>query len=128
MLKGFGNKEILVSDSRDVNTLVLNYILSTKFSVKESKKPLFSSESLSDVSENNFLRILDGKFKVKKESHNKRPLYLHSDKEIQLYAKIKKIKGEPKKRDKRIQELFGKFITKNPDLEHNIVNAFEQLG
>ena len=55
------------------------------------------------------------------------PLYFHSDKEIQLYAKLKKIRGEQKKRDGRIQSLFSKFITKNPDLEHNIVNAFDQL-
>jgi hypothetical protein len=127
MLKNYGTKEIPISASDDLNTKVLNYILATKFSVKFSSKPPFSSENLSDVSEENFLKVLDGKFKRKKTAQNKRPLYLHSDKEIQLYARLKRIKGTIKKRDKRIQALFAKFMAKNPDLEHNVVNAFEQL-
>lgn len=127
MLENQHLKEILISHSEDLNTRILNHILATKFSVKFSSKPFFSSENLSDASEENFLKILDGKFKRKKVFEKKRPLYFHSDKEIELYAKLKKIKGEPTKRNKRIQELFAKFMVKNPDLEHNVVNAFEQL-
>ncbi len=121
-------KEILVSRSNDLNTRVLNHIISTKFLIKESNKPFFSSENLSDVSEEKFLKILDGKFKKKKTFEKKGPLYMHSDKEILLYAKLKKISGEPAERNKRIQTLFSKFMVKNPDLEHNVVNAFEQLN
>ncbi len=128
MLENQYLKEIPISASDDINTKVLNNILATKFSVKFCAKPFFSSENLSDASEENFLKVLDGKFKRKEIIEKKRPLYLHSDKEIQLYAKLKGIKGKLKSRDKRIQALFSKFLTKNPDLEHNIVNAFEQLN
>jgi len=121
-------RKIPISASESLNTKVLNHILEKKFSVKFSSKPLFSSENLSDVSEKNFLKVLDGKFKREKTAEKIRPLYLNSDKEIQLYAKLKGIKGTSKKRDKRIQALFSKFIVKNPDLEHNIVNAFKQLS
>ncbi len=127
LMKGFGVKEIAVSDSVDLNTRVLNHILNTKFQIKKSKRPFFSSKNLSDISEERFLKMLDGNFRIKKKTEEKGPLHLHSDKEIQLYAKLKKINGETRKRDKGIQELFEKFMIKNPDLEHNIVNAFEQL-
>jgi hypothetical protein len=126
MLRELKSNVVLLSNSLDLNTQVLNQILKTKFLTEESKKPSFSSKNLSDLSEEIFSEILKGNFKsIKKE--RKIPLKFHSDKEIQLYAKFKKIKGEMKKRDKRIQTLFEKFMKKNPDLEHNIVNAFEQL-
>ena len=128
MLKDKADKEIPISKMKDLNTQVLNNIIKTKFSTKESKKPLFSSDNLSGISEKVFLNILNGKFgNGGKPITENRPLYLHSDKEIQLYAKFKKIKGISKKRDAKIQNLFKKFMIKNPDLEHNVVNAFGQL-
>ena len=74
MLKNRADNEIFISASDDLNTKVLNYILATKFSLKFSAKPFFSSENLSDVSEENFLKILDGKFKRKKTTQNKNQL------------------------------------------------------
>ena len=51
------------------------------------------------------------------------PLYFLSDKEIRLYAKIKKIKGKLFEREGKI-ESFLKFLEqKNPDIRHNVVNA-----
>lgn len=127
MLKNVFCKEINVSSEEDLNTKVLNYVLATKLHVKFSAKPFFSYRNLSDISEDNFLKILDGKFKRKKKEINNMPLYFHSDKEIQLYAKLRKIEGKERVRNKRVRELFDKFMIKNPDIEHNVVNAFEQL-
>ncbi len=117
-------KNIILKKSNDLNTKVLKSVLQKKFQVKTGK-PTLKSENLSDFAEEIFQNIIKGKFKFKIQ---KSPLMDLSDKEIQLYAKIKKIKGNIKKRNPRIQKLFRKFMKKNPDLEHNIVNAYYQLN
>jgi hypothetical protein len=128
MLGSMHNKLLKISSLPDLNTQVLNKILELRFQVVESKKPFFSSENLSDASEKIFLKLLKGKFEgIKPLDDKKRPLYFISDREIELYANIKKINGLKSKRNKKIQELFSKFMKNNPDLEHNIVNAFKQL-
>lgn len=56
------------------------------------------------------------------------PLYFLSDKEIMLYAKIKKIKGKiPGNKDKKIENFIKEIEKKNPDIRHNIVNAVLKL-
>jgi hypothetical protein len=54
-------------------------------------------------------------------------LHYLTDTEIDLYAGLKNIKGKERQENRKIKELFSKFRDKNPDLEHNIVNAFEQM-
>lgn len=128
MLKDSARDEIPISPSKDLNTVVLNSILKSKFKTKISKAPIFSSENLSDAAEDIFFNLLRGKFKGMKPSDSKnRPLYYLSDEEVKLYATIKKIKGAKTVRNKKIQELFSRFKKNNPDLEHNIVNAFQQI-
>jgi hypothetical protein len=122
------NRKIVLKTSDDLNTIVLKHILETKFPVSFSTKSSFSSDNLSDISEKSFNNILNGKFEEPKNSSKlKMPLSDISDKEIKVYASLVGLKGKKKKRDKRIQELFERFMKKNPDLEHNIVNAVEQL-
>ena len=118
-------KEGTPLSANTLNTIVLKKVLEKKFKVKFNTKPIFSSDNLSQVAEDTFKNILDGKFIGPKP--NDKPLYFISDKEIELYAKLTKIKGAKRKQDKKIQILFNKFLKKNPDLEQNIVNALFQV-
>lgn len=93
------------------------------------RKGKINLESLDNIS-NAVLYIImyDDKNKFKKLLPQNQPLYFLSDKEILLYAKIKKISGklENKQKDKKLKGIdnFIKTIEeKNPDLRHNIVNA-----
>jgi hypothetical protein len=126
MMKG-SLREIKIKKGSDLNAYVLKYVLEKKFSVSFSTKGL-SFDNLSLVSEEIFGNILGGKFEGKKPSDDGgMPLYFLSDAEIELYASLVGLKGGKRKSDKHVQELFEKFMKKNPDLEHNIVNAFSQL-
>lgn len=120
------NKVIILKKSSSLNTAVLKKILQTKFQVKQATKPNLSSENLSQIAEDIFKNILNGKFKEKFKTNN--PLLYLSDREIELYAKLKNIKGKKRKQDKKIQILFSKFLKKNQDLELNIIKAHFQLN
>jgi len=123
------NRIFRIKKSEDLNTIVLKYVLEQKFNVVFSNKPNIISDNLSDVSEKSFVNLLNGIFSglLPKENGVGIPLYFHSDKELNLYAKLRNLNGTLRKRDEKIQELFSKFIEKNPDLEINIVKAFGQL-
>jgi len=119
-----------LTKSNNTNTIILKQILEKKFKIKFSTKPNFSSENMSDIAEQSFEKILKGNFNLtnqKPESKPHKPLYFHSDKEIELYAKLKKISNKKRKTNKRIQTLFIKFQKNNQDLENNIVNAVQMV-
>jgi len=120
------NKIIILKKSNDLNTAVLKNIIETKFKVKFGEKPNMSSENLSQFAEDVFKNILKGNFKnpIPKNA----PLSQLSDKEVELYAKLKNIKGAKRKQNKKIQKLFNKFLKKNQDLELNIVKAIGQIN
>ncbi|MDP2947217.1 MAG: hypothetical protein Q8N88_03810 [Nanoarchaeota archaeon] len=118
------NRLIKLKNSSDLNTTILKQILEQKFKIEFSIKPNFSSENLSEVAEKIFKNILVGKFTGPKPKDKiSRPLYFHSDKEVELYAELKNISGKKRKPDDKIRSLFEKFIGKNPDLEINVVKA-----
>jgi len=119
------NKPITLKKSNSLNTQVLKKILQTKFQVKHSSKPNLSSDNLSQIAEDIFKNILKGNFNYKPKTNA--PLQFVSDKEIELYAKLTNTKGTKRKQDKKIQTLFQKFLTKNQDLELNIIKAINQL-
>jgi len=121
-----GSREIVLKKSSDLNTAVLEAVLEKKFRVSTKGKPNLSSDNLSQCAEDTFKNILRGKYKG--PSPDNKPLYFLSDREIELYAKLKDIRGVKRKRDRRIQELFERFLKKNPDLELNIVRATRQLN
>jgi hypothetical protein len=124
-----GNKLISLKRLNDLNTKILKKVLETKFHIKYSAKPNFSSENLSEAAEDTFENLLLGKFSGPKPLDKiKRPLYFHSDKEIELYSKLTNIKGTKRKQNKKVQGLFNKFLKKNKDLELNIVKALAQLN
>ncbi len=118
-------KIITLKKSNNLNTKVLKQILETKFQVKFSVKPNISADNLSQTAEDIFARIIKGNFNHKTKPS---PLLHISDKEIELYASLKKIKGTKRKQDKKIQNLFNKFLKKNQDLELNILKAQNQIN
>ena len=120
------NKIIKLKYSTNLNTKVLKTVLGTKFQVKFTSKPNISSDNLSQLAEDIFKNILQGKF-TEPKSYNK-PLQFLSDKEVELYAKLTNIKGSKRKQNKKIQTLFEKFLKKNQDLELNIIKASNQLS
>lgn len=123
-------KVFSIKEDNSLNSNVLKQILSQKFKVMYSKKPNTSSENLSDVAEKTFENILKGDFNGPKPKQGNliRPLYFHSDKELEVYAKLKEIKGEKHSRNKQVQDLFNKFMKKNPDLEINVIKALMQIS
>lgn len=133
----------------DLNTLVLRFVLERKFDVRfalgnpscppptapnklvksKSRLGVFSSVNLSEVSEMIFKNVLKGNFNKKglRPEELKAPLYFLSDAEVELYARLVGVKGSKRKKDKKIQELFSRFMKKNPDLERNVVKGWGQL-
>ena len=120
------DKIIKIKKSSDLNTIILKEILETKFKVKISTKSNLSSDNLSQVAEDIFKNVIKGRYKG--SSPDNKPLYFLSDKEVELYAKLKNIKGDKRKRDKKIQLLFEKFLIKNQDLELNVIKAMAQFN
>jgi hypothetical protein len=119
------SREFILKKSDSLNTKVLIFILKKNFSVKFSNKSNIDDLCLSDFAESDFESVIAGKFGKKEK--NKSPLGDLGDEEIELYAKLKKIKGKKKKRNQKIQSLFDKFRKKNQDLEHNVMNAWGQI-
>lgn len=115
-----------IKKDKDLNTNVLVQVLKSKFQVELSDKPNIKSENLSQIAENVFSEVLKGNFN-KSKSKIISPLYYLSNNEIKIYANLKKIKGKSRRENKKINSLFKKFTEKNLDLEHNIVNAFNQI-
>jgi len=132
--KWLSSKEGAPGGANTLNAKVLKQILETKFTVKmthDSRLTTHDSSNLSQIAEDIFKKILKGNFKPTTNSQQlidtKTPLLYLSDKEVELYAKLKNIKGIKRKQNKKIQTLFKKFLTKNQDLELNIIKAAEQI-
>jgi len=120
------NKIITLMKSDGLNTQVLEKIIEKKFKVNWGTKPNISTDNLSQIAEDTFKTILKGNFK--KQITKNAPLAQLSDREVELYAKLTKTKGTKRKQDKKIQNLFDKFLKKNQDLELNVVKAIGQLN
>lgn len=120
------DKIILLKNDKSINYQILKNIIEKKFQVKESNNPNLLNDNLSQASEDIFKNLLKGTFEG--PTPQKSPLYFLSDKELELYAKLKNIEGKKRTGDEKIQKLFEKFLKKNQDLELNIVKALSQLG
>ncbi len=117
------NRIILLRKSDNSN--ILQSILEKKFIVKLGDK--FSAETLSEIAEQIFNNISKGNFSGPKPKDSLcRPFYFVSEKELEVYAKLKSLKYTKRKENMKVKSLLNKF-SKNPDIEHNIVNAFLQL-
>jgi len=120
------DKIFTLKKSTNLNTTVLKKIIEKKFEVNFSTKPNISADNLSQEAEDIFKQILKGNFK--KQIPKNAPLAQLSDKEVELYAQLTRIKGTKRKQDEKIQSLFDKFLKKNQDLELNVVKAIGQLN
>ena len=120
------NKIFTIKNDNTLNAKILKQILETKFQVKYSTNPNTSSANLSQIAEDIFKNIIKGKFNNPQPTSA--PLTYLSDKEIKLYAKLKNIEGKERKQNKKIQNLFNKFLNNNQDLEINILKAQGQIN
>ena len=104
--------------ARIINNLIKNL---------PERKGKLSDENLNDISNKIIEIIMYSKVNdLKKLLPKNQPLYFLSDKEIELYAKINKIKekiDKPKSNLKEIDNFIAKIEEKNPDIRHNIVEA-----
>ena len=113
----------------------INHIIRKLHLLKLSKrKGKLSDKSLNDISNTILYTVMYKKInELSKLLPKNQPLYFLSDKEIKLYAKLKKIKNtekiqnKPKKKDKnklKPIDFFIKEIEKqSPDIRHNIVES-----
>ncbi len=111
-----------------LNAKVINSIIKNL----PKRKGKISEENLDDIS----LAVLNEMISGKAENLSKflpvnQPLYFLSDKEVELYAKIKGIKGKIKKskeKEEKINNFIKKIEQKNPDIRHNIIKALDILS
>ncbi len=128
MLKDKEGRRIKLKRENSLNFKVLKQILEKKFEVNVVAKGFdVCSDNLSDVAESAFEKVLDGNFNLSKMKPENQPLYFLSDAEVILYSKLIGVKGKNNLRNTHVQKLFATFMKKNPDLEHNVVNAMRQL-
>jgi len=113
-----------IKKDNSINTNVLIFVLKKKFEVISSRKSNINSESLSSISEEIFSNIIKGNFNKKVKIS---PMFELSDPEIKIYAELNNLKGKTRVKNKQVRDLFEKFTNKNKDLEHNILNAFQQI-
>ncbi len=111
----------------DLRVKVINNILGKL----KNRKGKISEESLDDISNKILHIIMYGDGRIEKMKPKNQPLYFLSNKEILLYAKIKKIRGKLKKNKDNKVEKIDKFIQeiekRNPDVRHDIVNALLEV-
>ena len=117
--------KVVLSKGTDLNTVVLKHVLENKFEVSFGKGNL-SCDNLSAIAENVFGKVLNGDFKIRVREDA--PLMMLSDKEVELYAQLKGLSGVKRKGDAKIQDLFGKFLGKNQDLEINVLKVAGQIA
>ncbi len=112
----------VASDS--LNARVINNIIKNI----PKRKGKISEENLDDISIAVLNEMINGKANLSKFFPENQPLYFLSDKEVELYAKIKGINGKIKKRvgeEEKINNFIKKIEVKNPDIRHNIIRALD---
>ncbi len=109
--------------NKSLKAKIINFIIQNL----PERKGKLQEDSLDDISNKIiYVMMYDEKNKLKNLLPKNQPLYFLSDKEILLYARIKKIKGELKRKRRELKEIDNFIQTveeKNPDIRHNIVNA-----
>jgi hypothetical protein len=114
---------IILIKKSDLNSKIINLIIENL----PERKGNLSSDNLDDISLGILNEMMNGNSKnLKKFLPSNQPLYFLSNKEIMLYAKIKKIAGKTRKltaKEKKINDFIIKIEEKNPDIRQNIVNA-----
>lgn len=117
------NMPIQAVKGNSVKAKVINSILKNL----PERKGKISEENLDDISLAILNEVMHGKSEnLKKFLPKNQLLYFISYKEIEIYAKIKKIKGTIKEatgKKKKLNDFIKRIEEKNPDIRHNVVLA-----
>lgn len=109
--------------SDDLKAKIINSIISNL----PQRKGKVSLQSLDEISSSVLQAMMHGSSsELKNLLPKNQPLYFVSDKEILLYAKIKRIKGvlgKESRKFSKIDDFLDSIAEKNPDIRHNIINA-----
>ncbi len=75
------------------------------------------------------LKKLSPNIKLSKKTEQIKPFYFLTEKEINLYSKIRKIKTKNKEKNKKniISKFLKKTESKHPEINHAIVNSFLEI-
>lgn len=118
-----------LNGDNDIRKNILKNIYS-KIYFKSNKKILVYN--LNDASVDIIYEIMsENKLKniIKKQEQS--PLFLMSDKEIELYGKLNRIKGKITRKMNREKEKINDFIkemeTRDKDVRHAVVNSMMQI-
>ena len=127
----------IAGDKKDVRYKILKLILEKIKINRKSKAKIttgiknlddFSAEIISGVMAKNIPSLKKLLPKTKNEEF---PLYFMSDKEILLYAKLKKIRVGIKRNENRLQKeinsLFSELEKNDRDVRHAVVNAMAKI-
>ena len=127
----------IAGDKKDVRYKILKLILEKIKINRKSKAKIttgiknlddFSAEIISGVMAKNIPAL---KKSLPKTKTGEFPLYFASDREIMLYAGLKRIKGSIKRKENKMQKeihsLFNEIEKNDRDVRHAVVNARMKL-
>jgi len=121
------NMPITFVKSKELKAKIINNIIK----LLPRRKGNLSTDNLNSISDKIIYEMLYGNSEnLKKFLPKNQPLYFISDKEIALYARIKRISGktENEKRFEKIDLFIERIEKKNPDIRHNIINSVLKLN
>jgi len=125
----------ITGDKNDVRHKILKIILN-KIKINRKSKNSASIKNLNDFSTEIISSIMAKNIPALKKSLPKTktaefPLYFTSDREIMLYAGLKRIKGSIKRKENKMQKeinsLFNEIENNDRDVRHAVVNAMAKI-
>ena len=126
----------IAGDKKDVRYKILKLILEKiKINRKSKAKITTGIKNLDDFSAEIISGVMSRGFNIKdflpKTKNQEVPLYFMPDREILLYAKLKKIRVGIKRNENRLQKeinsLFSELEKNDRDVRHAVVNARMKL-
>jgi len=100
--------------------------------LKKAKGKIATAESVDEIAEMIIEEQFNKKMNLKKalpvyDSGKIRPLSLLSNREIELFVKLKGFPALKKKKTGRVLEIINTLEKKHPEIKHAIVNSFLQV-
>ncbi len=128
--------KIKTSNSKDIRNVVLKELIkiyNSKVPKKSEKTTLKianfqTTDSIAySITKDLFKNKLSNKY-LPKLKNKINPLYLFLDKEILLYANLKKLKFSNKKqKNTKLPQLVNKLEEKHPEIKHAIIQSYLKL-
>ena len=126
----------IAGDKKDARYKIIK-IISGKIKISRSPKAkaMTGIKNLNDFSAEIISGVMNQRFDIKdflpKAKNKEFPLYFMPDKEILLYAKLKRITGGIKRKEKKMQKeinlLFSEIEKSDRDARHAVVNAVAKI-